>query len=333
MDSNPYAANFAVPGERCDLRAQEADQQSDYLRLAKSRISPKYRASAWSNSADKPNNAVIKDSDYEFIRQLVYRRSRINLGSDKRELVTARLNKRLRVTKIPSISDYCNYLRQGHDQEELGHLIDVISTNHTYFFREKEHFDYLTKHILPEMLERRQKESWPQLNAWSAASSSGEEPYSIAITIADYLRRIGKDWAFRVDATDISHRILERARTAVYKEESVNKVPKDVLQAYFQKGFGPQEGNYRVKPQLAEKVHFRQMNLLEDTPPGKDLYQFIFCRNVMIYFDHPTQQELVQRLAKRLVPGGYLLVGHSESLTAIQHGLIMMKPAIYRRPL
>lgn len=276
---------------------------------------------------------MIKDSDYEFIRQLVYKRSRINLGPDKRELVTARLNKRLRITKIPSITDYCQYLKSSHDEEELGHLIDVISTNHTYFFREKEHFDYLAKHILPEMVERRAKESWSQLNLWSAASSSGEEPYSIAITVADFFRRMGKEWAFHVDATDISYRILERARTAVYKEESVGKVPKEILQTYFQKGFGPQEGNYRVKPTLAGKIQFRQMNLLEDQPPGKDPYHCIFCRNVMIYFDHPTQQELVQKLTKKLVPGGYLLVGHSESLTAIQHGLIMMKPAIYRRPL
>ena len=275
---------------------------------------------------------MIKDSDYEFIRQLVYRRSRINLGPDKRELVTARLNKRLRITKIPTISDYCRYLRQSEDQEELGHLIDVISTNHTYFFREKEHFDYLNHHILPEMLRRRTTERWPQLNIWSAASSSGEEPYSIAITVAEFFKRNGTDWPFRIDATDISYRILERARAAIYREDAVNKVPKEILQHYFQKGFGPQEGNFRVRPQFAERVQFRQMNLLEDDPPGKDPFHFIFCRNVMIYFDHPTQQELIQRLARRLVPGGYLLVGHSESLTAIQHGLTMMKPAIYRRP-
>ena len=276
---------------------------------------------------------MIRDSDYEFIRKLVYERSRINLGPDKRELVTARLNKRLRATNIESISEYCRYLQQQKDEEELGHLIDVISTNHTYFFREKEHFDFLYNHALPEMVKRKDTERWSHFSVWSAASSSGEEPYSIAITVAEYMRKNNSSWPWRVEATDISHKILQKARIGVYKEETVSKVPKDIVQTYFQKGFGPQEGNYRVKPTLAEMVTFRQLNLLEGEPPGKDLFNVIFCRNVMIYFDHPTQSELVARLVRRLVPGGYLMVGHSESLTSIQHGLTTVKPAIYRKPL
>lgn len=276
---------------------------------------------------------MIKDSDYEFIRKLVYNRSRINLGTDKRELVTARLNKRLRATNIPTITDYCNFLRQEKDEQELSHLIDAISTNHTYFFREKEHFDYLYGHILPEMMKRRDAERWPAFSVWSAASSSGEEPYSIAITVAEYMKKHSSNWQWRVEATDISHRILEKAREGIYKAETVSKVSKDIIQTYFQKGFGPQEGNYRVRPQLGEKLTFRQLNLLEKEPPGQDPFNVIFCRNVMIYFDHPTQEELVNKLSRRLVPGGYLLVGHSESLTAIKHPLNMVRPAIYRKPL
>ncbi len=276
---------------------------------------------------------MIRDSDYDFIRKLVYNRSRINLGPDKRELVTARLNKRLRATNLPSIGDYCRYLKEAKDEDELSHLIDAISTNHTYFFREKEHFDFLYGHILPEMLKRKAAERWSRFNLWSAASSSGEEPYSIAITLAEFVRRQNTDWPWRIEATDISHRILAKAREAVYREETVSKVPKDLLTQYFQKGFGPHEGNFRVKPDLAEQVRFSQINLLQGEPPNSDPFHVIFCRNVMIYFDHPTQQELVNRLARRLVPGGYLLVGHSESLTAIQHGLTMIKPAIYRLPL
>lgn len=274
---------------------------------------------------------MIRDSDYDFIRKLVYNRSRINLGPDKRELVTARLNKRLRAKNLPSITEYCKYLKHGEDQEELNHLIDAISTNHTYFFREKEHFDFLYGHILPEMNRRRQAERWSRFNLWSAASSSGEEPYSIAITLAEFTRRQNTNWPWRIEATDISHRILEKARDGVYREETVSKVPQEMLTLYFQKGFGPHEGNFRVKPDLAELVRFSQLNLLESEPPSKDPFHVIFCRNVMIYFDHPTQQELVNRLTRCLVPGGYLLVGHSESLTAIQHGLTMIRPAIYRR--
>ncbi len=276
---------------------------------------------------------MIRDTDYEFIRKLVYKRSRINLGSDKRELVTARLNKRLKATNIESISDYCRYLQTEEDEEELGHLIDAISTNHTYFFREKEHFDYLYNHVLPEMVKRRATERWSHFSVWSAASSSGEEPYTLAITVAEYMRKNNLDWPWRLEATDISHRILQKARVGVYKEETVSKVPPEMIKLYFQKGFGPQEGNYRVRPNIAEMVTFRQLNLLESEPPGKDLFNVIFCRNVMIYFDHATQQELVARLTRRLVPGGYLMVGHSESLTAIQHNLTSVKPAIYRKPL
>lgn len=276
---------------------------------------------------------MIRDHDYEFIRQLVYRRSRINLGPDKRELVTARLNKRLRATKISSISDYCRYLQDQTDEEELANLIDVISTNHTYFFREAEHFEFLRSHILAEMVLRRAKEHWPCFNVWSAACSSGEEPYSIAITLAEFVQKNRIIWPWRVEATDISHRVLQKARIGVYREDAIAKVPRETFSAHFQKGFGPQAGNYRIKPQLAEMVTFRQLNLMEDDPPVRDPFHVIFCRNVMIYFDHPTQEELVQRLARRLVPGGYLLVGHSESLTAVHHGLEVVRPAIYRRPL
>jgi len=276
---------------------------------------------------------MIRDTDYEFIRQLVYRRSRINLGPDKRELVVARLNKRLRATRIPSISDYCRYLQDQTDEEELGHLIDVISTNHTYFFREAEHFEFLRSHILADLVQRHTAERWPCFNVWSAACSSGEEPYSIAITVAEFFQKKQVSWPWRIEATDISHRVLQKARSGVYREDAIAKVPREIFSTHFQKGYGPQSGNFRIKPQLAEMVTFRQLNLLENEPPAPDPFHVIFCRNVMIYFDHPTQEELVLRLARRLVPGGYLLVGHSESLTAIRHGLEVVRPAIYRRPL
>ena len=129
---------------------------------------------------------MMRDSDYEFIRELVYSHSRINLGPDKKELVSARLGKRLRATSITSISDYCRFLQEKEGGEELAHLIDAISTNHTYFFRENEHFDFLNNVALPEMAKRRAKERWPRFSVWSAASSSGEEPYSIAITLASF---------------------------------------------------------------------------------------------------------------------------------------------------
>ena len=270
------------------------------------------------------------DRDYEFIRSLVYAHSRIDLGPDKKELVSARLGKRLRATNISSISDYCRFMQDANSGDELSHLIDAISTNHTFFFREQAHFDFLTGHVLPEMVKRRSAEGWPRFTVWSAACSSGEEPYSIALTLAQYFNKQAA-WPWRIEATDISNNILKKARIGVYREETLGKIDPALLRAHFQAGFGPQAGNYRVKPSLQEHITFRQLNLLGGTLPFNEPIQVIFCRNVMIYFDRPTQEELVNKLTKMLVPGGYLMVGHSESLTGIKHTLETVRPAIYRR--
>ena len=272
----------------------------------------------------------MRDSEFEFIRTLVYERSRINLGPDKRELVNARLGKRLRATHLTSVRDYCELLQGPQREDELSHLIDAISTNHTFFFRENSHFDYVRTHVVPEMLQRQRTERWSRFYAWSAACSSGEEPYSLAITLSEALQ--GSNWPWQIECTDISYRILEKAQAAIYKQEVVAKMPPAYAQTYFQRGIGPQEGNFRVKAELRQHVRFKQLNLLEGTVPFQDLFQVIFCRNVMIYFDRPTQEELVNKLARRLVPGGYLMVGHSESLTGIKHPLQLVRPAIYRRP-
>jgi chemotaxis protein methyltransferase CheR len=278
-------------------------------------------------------NTRMRDSDYQFIRSLVYERSRINLGPDKRELVAARLGKRLRAMQIASISDYCSYLRTWEAQDEVANLIDAISTNHTYFFREDHHFEFLRTSALPELAGRRRAEHWPVLRIWSAACSSGEEPYSLAITLAETLPGLATDLSWRIDATDISHRVLDRARAAIYSAEGVvGHVPDALVNKYFQRGFGPQEGKYRVKPFLQEHVVFSHLNLIDGPFPFSDQFHVIFCRNVMIYFDRPTQEDLVARLVRQLVPGGYLLVGHSESLTGIRHSLTLLAPATYRRP-
>ncbi|ACB73718.1 CheR family methyltransferase [Opitutus terrae] len=270
----------------------------------------------------------MRESEFEFIRNLVYERSRINLSPDKRELVSARLGKRLRAMKLHSVGEYCRLLKSPDSEGELANLIDVISTNHTFFFRETSHFDFLRTTVVPEMKARAAKERWSRLLVWSAACSSGEEPYSIAITLAEALT----GWPWQVQATDISHRVLEKARLGIYRDETVDRLPKMTVQTHFQRGFGPQDGNYRVKAALRSQVMFRHLNLLEGEPPFNELFHVIFCRNVMIYFDRPTQEELVNKLARRLVPGGYLFVGHAESLTGIHHHLQTVKPAIYRRP-
>ena len=272
----------------------------------------------------------MRENEFEFIRGIVYEHSRINLGPDKRELVSARLGKRLRATKLTTVTDYCQFLKAQSDGEELGHLIDAISTNHTFFFREIAHFDFLRTTVLPQMKARASQERGPRFNVWSAACSSGEEPYSIAMTLDETL---GQTWPWHIECTDISHHILAKARAGIYREEPVGKLSPERVRKYFQCGHGPQQGNYRIKPALRAGLNFQRLNLLEGELPSQELFQVIFCRNVMIYFDHKTQEELVQKLSRRIVPGGYLLVGHSESLTGIRHSLQTVRPATYQRPL
>ncbi len=269
----------------------------------------------------------MRDSEFEFIRTLVYERSRISLGPDKRELVTARLGKRLRATNTATLGDYCRLLQSPSAEDELANLIDVISTNHTFFFREQAHFDFLRLRAVPQFCGGADRTA--RFYVWSAAASSGEEAYSIAMTLSEALPQT----PWHIEGTDISHRIIARAEAGIFRDEAVERLPKTAMRTHFQKGFGPQEGNYRVKSTLRERVTFRQLNLLEGEPPFREPFHVIFCRNVMIYFDRPTQEELVSRLTRRLVPGGYLFVGHAESLTNIRHTLQPVQPAVYQRPI
>lgn len=270
----------------------------------------------------------MRDNEFDFIRSLVYERSRINLGADKRQLVAARLGKRLRATQTSTIGDYCRLLQEPGAHEELGHLIDAISTNHTFFFREIAHFDFLREKALPELRARAANERWTRFNVWSSACSSGEEPYSIAMTLAEHCPQ----WPWQIEATDISRRVLARAAAGIYNDETVSRLPPATIRTHFQRGIGPQQGNHRVKAALRDRVRFHHLNLLEGEPPFTEAFQVIFCRNVMIYFDRQTQEELVARLCRRLVPGGYLFVGHSESLTHLEHELQLIQPAVYQKP-
>jgi chemotaxis protein methyltransferase CheR len=273
----------------------------------------------------------MRDSEFEFIRTLIYERSRISLGADKRELVAARVAKRLHALRLGSFAAYCRLLQSPGSEEEFIHLIDVISTHHTAFFRENGHFEFIRDRVVPEMAARARTEHWPCFRAWSAACSSGQEPYSLAITLAEALQ--GRAWPWQVESTDISHRVLDEASAGIYGEEALAPVPASHRRTHFQRGIGPQAGKYRVKAALRSGVRFQPFNLFAASPPFAGLFQVILCRNVMIYFDRASQQELVARLTRLLVPGGYLLVGHAESLTGIAHLLETVKPAVYRQPL
>lgn len=274
-------------------------------------------------------NHKISTEAYRFIADKVYQHSRIRLGDDKQALVSGRLAKRLRQLNLDSFESYCEVLASAKGQEEIGPLVDLISTNHTHFFREIEHLNFLRDHMLPHWV--------PQLSAkretfrfWSAASSSGEEPYTVAIVLAEYARLHGA-YNWQIEGSDISSRILARAATAIYEGQRLQLPTPDLLARYFQKGTGEYAGQYRVKDILTKQVKFHRLNLLQAQYPVAPNQHVIFCRNVMIYFDGPTQQELVMKLINQLAPGGFFVVGHSESLLGIKHPLKTLKPGIYQK--
>ena len=276
-------------------------------------------------------SAALGDADYDFLCQLVYERSRINLGPDKRVLVTARLAKRLRELELASYAEYCDWLRSSAGAAELPLLIDSISTNHTHFFREEKHFEYLRAQFLPKWKANPAVRGSP-LRVWSAASSTGEEPYSLAIHLAEHLAPATAN-AWRIEATDISTRVLATARTGVYDRERLGGVSDSLLRKHFQKGVAEFDGQFRVKPELRARLQFHHLNLLEPPYPFPQPFHLIVCRNVMIYFDRPTQTDLISHLTDWLVPGGCLFVGHAESLGNIKHTLKAVQPAVYLKPL
>jgi chemotaxis protein methyltransferase CheR len=274
--------------------------------------------------------AQLADGDFNFLCRLVYERSRIHLSPDKKVLVATRLAKRLRQLNLAGYGEYCDLLRSPAGDEELQYLIDRISTNHTHFFREIKHFDFLREKVFPVMREKSGVHDAP-FRIWSAACSSGEEPYSLAIHLAEHFAPAETN-GWQIEASDISTRVLEIAERGVYDADKLGDISPELLHRHFQKGVGERAGQFRVKDVLRQRVRFHQLNLLQPPYPFSQLFHVILCRNVMIYFDRPTQELLIGHLAERLLPGGYLLVGHSESLNAIKHPLKLIQPAIYLKP-
>ena len=276
------------------------------------------------------HDGALSAQAYRTIVEIVYEHSRIKLGNDKQTLLSNRLGKRLRELGIATYDDYCARLKSPGAQEEIEHLVDLISTNHTRFYREPDHFTYLTEKILPGLIPRLHSERAP-LRIWSAASSSGEEPYTLAIVLSEYLRA-HPSLTWKIEASDISRSILAKAERAIYRMDAVEPVPMELLKRYFQKGVGEHDGYCRVRKELREKVRYARVNLFQPEYPITPKQHVIFCRNVMIYFDIPSREAAVKRLTQHLAPGGFLIVGHSESLMGVRHNLVAIKQGIYQKP-
>jgi chemotaxis protein methyltransferase CheR len=268
---------------------------------------------------------TLKTSEFRLISQLAHERFGLDLKGGKEALVTARLGKWLRKGGFNSFDEYYRHVLADTTGDALVGLIDSLTTNHTSFLREKAHFEFLTRAASEEFKAVR------TLEIWSAACSSGEEPYTIAMCLSDTLAGAGgKGRDFQILATDISTRVLGLAERGIYEAERFKELPDSWRKAYLLRGAGECEGLFKFKPEIRGRISFERLNLIQHFPHGR-LFHVIFCRNVMMYFDRGTQQDIVQRLGACLEPRGYLFVGHSESLTGVEHGLQYVRPATYRK--
>lgn len=272
----------------------------------------------------------LTNDEYELFRKLVYAQSGINLGSEKMQLVRARLGKLLRAGQFCSYREYYDHVKNDASGQELCKLLDAISTNTTHLFREKTHFDFLQAALRRWTRTETRRAPRSPIRIWSAACSSGEEPHSIVMTAHDALRA-SPSVQVKLLATDISTKMLERARAARYEPHRIGTVPAPFQKRYFRRVRQDATEWLELVPELQRMITFSRFNLMSEQFPFQHGFDVIFCRNVMIYFDRPTQQTLVNKFARHLRPGGYLLIGHSETLNSIQHPLKYVRPTIYEK--
>jgi chemotaxis protein methyltransferase CheR len=267
----------------------------------------------------------LSEADFNYICKIAYEYCGLDIRPGKEGLVQSRLTKLMRQLDIGSFKEYCRYLEKDIEGQALSSMVDCLTTNHTSFFREEQHFHFLASTIMP-VIEVRQ-----QINIWSAACSTGEEPYSLAFALLEYFSERGRRAPnIRILATDISNRALETARKGMYQTEKLSGVPQTIVQKYMLRGSGASQGLLLVKPLVREMVEFRRLNLMESFD-GVGEYPLILCRNAMIYFDEATQERVIARFYQRLETGGYFFVGHSESLNRIKQPMTYICPATYRR--
>jgi len=267
----------------------------------------------------------IEDDEFDYLRNLIYREAGINLTPAKKCLVQTRIGKLMRRRSIDGYSELFKLLREDDSGQELTNVIDVITTNHTYFFREEEHFNYLADTIIPELLSKKRNK---HIRIWSAGCSSGEEPYSIAIILKEQVQ-ISENWTFEIFATDLSTEALFTAEKGIYEAETIKKLSLESKRKYFKKGKNRFGNLVKVKGNIRQLITFRRHNLLKELP-AVPKFDIIFCRNVMIYFDHQTKERVVNNISQKLTSDGYFITGHSESLNTIKHPFETAKPTIYK---
>lgn len=266
-------------------------------------------------------NTAITDQEFALFQRLIYKIAGINLSDAKKVLLVGRLSKRLKAHNLDNFGQYYRLLSAGQNPEELQMMVDLLTTNETYFFREPKHFDYLRDEVLAKY------RGGAPFRIWSAASSTGEEPYTLAMMLAEYLP--SNPW--EVFGSDISTKVLAKAQKGHYPMERNEGIPPAFLSKYCLKGVRAQEGTFLISPKLRERVSFSQVNLTLPVDPAIGDFEVIFLRNVMIYFDLETKTKVINNLMPRLKPGGHLFIGHSETLSGIPAPLQTIRPTIYRK--
>ena len=265
-------------------------------------------------------SGAITDREFELFRALIFQIAGISMSSAKKTLVAGRLARRLRHHNLASYHDYYSLMVSQGNEQELQTAVDLLTTNETHFFREPKHFDFMRDRVLPQHPKGR------ALRVWSAASSTGEEPYSIAMQLADLLG----DAPWEIVASDLSTQVLDKARRGIYSMQRAHEIPRHYLTRFCLKGIGSQQGAFRVGRELRTRVQFMQLNLNAAMPELGE-FDVIFLRNVMIYFDNDTKRAVVHRMLPLLKPGGYLLIGHSESLNGVTDACRLVVPSVYRK--
>lgn len=262
---------------------------------------------------------TFTDSDFAKVRTLIHRRAGIALGDQKRQMVYSRLSRRLRELGIPEFATYLAMLEAGNDEGEWQAFINSLTTNLTSFFREAHHFPVLAEHV---------KKAREPVTIWCAAASTGEEPYSLAITLIEALGE-QKATSARIIATDIDTAVLQKAAAGVFTLEQVERMSPERLRRFFNKGTGANAGRVRIRPEVAQLVKFSRLNLLDTSWAVKEPVDAIFCRNVMIYFDKPTQNKILERFLPLLKQGGLLFAGHSENASLVNQSFKSLGHTVY----
>ncbi|MGA7155365.1 MAG: protein-glutamate O-methyltransferase [Acidobacteriaceae bacterium] len=272
---------------------------------------------------------ILSNANFRKLRSLVYQESGICLNDDKKTMLELRVKRRLRGLNLNSTSEYCDYLfGEGGKAGELVHFLDVVTTNKTDFFRERRHFEFLAETVLPELEARWHDRR--EVVVWSAGCSTGEEPYTLAMVMSEFAEK-HPGFRFRVLGTDLSTEVLAKAEQGIYSAEVIHPIPQPLRTKYLMRGRENHSSLVRIVPELRRHVQFRRLNFMAEHYGIAEKVDAVFCRNVIIYFDRSTQEQILQKITRHVTPGGYAFVGHSETLHGMNVPLQPIAPALYRR--